>query len=311
MNEPEYASTEHALQTLASEVRDLINYVDIVDAPPDPLTFYRNWVSQNRPLIIKNAAKDWPALTKWTELYLRENLGDVNVTVSVTPNGYADAVYHGKFVMPEERNMTMNNFLHIMNNPDSANGVFYVQKQNSNLTDEFSNIMDDVKSFCWAETAFGKSPDAINFWMGDKRAVTSMHKDPYENLYTVIQGQKDFILLPPTDLPYLPYENFQAATYKETKEGDFEVIDEEKAQKVPWIDIDPLAPDLKRCPTYRQASPLHVSVRAGETLYLPSLWFHHVRQSHGCIAVNFWYDMVFDFKWAYYKFLEKLCGKDT
>ena len=97
-------------------------------------------------------------ISKYSSLpaFPRENLGDVNVTVSVTPNGYADAVYHGKFVMPEERNMTMNNFLHIMNNPDSANGVFYVQKQNSNLTDEFSNIMDDVKSFCWAETAFGK-----------------------------------------------------------------------------------------------------------------------------------------------------------
>ena len=25
---------------------------------------------------------------------------------------------------------------------------------------------------------------------GDKRAVTSMHKDPYENIYTVIRGYK-------------------------------------------------------------------------------------------------------------------------
>lgn len=26
------------------------------------------------------------------------------------------------------------------------------------------------------------------------------------------------------------------------------------------------------------------SVKAGEMLYLPSLWFHHVQQSHGCVA---------------------------
>lgn len=25
----------------------------------------------------------------------------------------------------------------------------------------------------WATTVFNKKPDAINFWMGDKRAVTS------------------------------------------------------------------------------------------------------------------------------------------
>ncbi len=42
------------------------------------------------------------------------------------------------------------------------------------------------------------------------------------------------------------------------------------------------------------ASPLKVRVEAGDALYLPSLWFHHLRQSHGCIAVNFWYDMEFD-----------------
>lgn len=290
---------------------DLINYVDVVDSPPDPLIFYRNWVSQNRPLIIKNAAKDWPALSKWSEQYLRDNVGSVNVTVAVTPNGYADAVYQGKFVMPEERKMSMNSFIDTMNNPGSVNGVFYVQKQNSNLTDEFSCIIKDVEPFSWAETAFGKSPDAKNFWMGDKRAVTSMHKDPYENLYTVIQGQKDFILLPPTDLPYLPYENFQAASYKETKDGTFEVIDEDNISEVPWINIDPLDPDLERCPAYSRTSPFTVTVRAGETLYLPSLWFHHVRQSHACIAVNFWYDMVFDFKWAYFRFLEKLCQKKS
>ena len=34
-------------------------------------------------------------------------------------------------------------------------------------------------------------------------------------------------------------------------------------------------------------------VKAGDVLYLPSLWFHHLEQSHGCIAVNFWYDMDF------------------
>ena len=41
-------------------------------------------------------------------------------------------------------------------------------------------------------------------------------------------------------------------------------------------------------------------------LYLPSLWFHHVQQSHGCIAVNYWYDMKYDLKFNYYQFVESL-----
>lgn len=54
--------------------------------------------------------------------------------------------------------------------------------------------------------------------------------------------------------------------------------------QVPWIPLDPLAPDLARYPSYSQAQALRCTVRAGEMLYLPALWFHHVQQSHGCIA---------------------------
>ena len=54
--------------------------------------------------------------------------------------------------------------------------------------------------------------------------------------------------------------------------------------QVPWIPIDPLKPDLERYPMYRDARPVTVTVHAGETLYLPSLWYHQVQQSHCCIA---------------------------
>lgn len=54
--------------------------------------------------------------------------------------------------------------------------------------------------------------------------------------------------------------------------------------QVPWIPLDPLAPDLARYPCYSKAQALCCTVQAGEMLYLPALWFHHVQQSHGCIA---------------------------
>ena len=66
----------------------------------------------------------------------------------------------------------------------------------------------------------GKVPDAVNFWMGDERAVTSMHKDHYENLYCVVDGAKTFTLIPPSDQPFIPYQLYQTATYKETSPGD-------------------------------------------------------------------------------------------
>ena len=96
------------------------------------------------------------------------------MTVAVTPTGYADAVEADLFLMPEERNIKMSRFLDIIENPALASGVFYIQKQNSNLTEEFEEIIEDVEGeIPWASEAFGKKPDAVNFWMGDKRAVTS------------------------------------------------------------------------------------------------------------------------------------------
>lgn len=112
---------------------------------------------------------------------------------------------------------------------------------------------------------------------------------------------------------------------------------------MPWIPLDPLAPDLVRYPSYSRARALHCTVRAGELLYLPALWFHHVQQSHGCIAgkghpghpghwgptrhwvggapasktgphirvpllptVNFWYDMEYDLKYSYFQLVDSL-----
>ena len=81
---------------------------EIEDAPESPLAFYRDWVGQNRPVIIRNGIKHWDALEKWknNEYLIQKCDPDKIVKVAVTPNGYADAITDGKFVMPYEESMT-------------------------------------------------------------------------------------------------------------------------------------------------------------------------------------------------------------
>lgn len=40
---------------------------------------------------------------------------------------------------------------------------------------DFSELQNDIdlSTLGFADEAFNKKPDAVNFWMGDKRAVTS------------------------------------------------------------------------------------------------------------------------------------------
>ncbi|KAF3845454.1 hypothetical protein F7725_008617 [Dissostichus mawsoni] len=260
--------SEDGRDLTAAECIDLYlnRSVPYLEEPPDPLHFYRDWIGPNKPCIIRNAFSHWPALSRWTPDYL---------SVAVTPNGYADAVNGDRFVMPEERRMSFSSVLDIIEG----------KKQCSNLLDELPELTDDVEPHVsWMSDALGKLPDAVNFWLGEASAVTSMHKDHYENLYCVISGEKNFILLPPTDRPFIPYG--------------------------PVDPSGPSGPGPGPVPSVRQRSAGPLQREGGEMLFLPSLWFHHVQQSHGCIAVNFWYDMEYDIKYNYFQLLETL-SKDS
>uniref|UniRef100_A0A8C1GMN2 Jumonji domain containing 7 n=1 Tax=Cyprinus carpio TaxID=7962 RepID=A0A8C1GMN2_CYPCA len=118
-----------------------------------------------------------------------------------------------------------------------------------------------------------------------KHYFSVVHKNHYGNLYCVISGQKEFILLLPMDRPFIPYgkEHFlyPAVSFVLTWPQDylFEIADEEDTTKV--------------------------------MLYLPSLWFQHVQQPHGCIAVNFWYNMECDIKYNYFQLVESLTNATT
>lgn len=134
------------LEQLSKEARELYlsPEIPVLTSAPSPLVFMREFVSKNRPVIIKNALSKWRALTSWSSDYLRKRLGSLSVSVTVTPNGYADAPVGDRFLLPEERIMSFDKFINIWEKEEQANGVFYIQKQNSNFTDEFSQLVADA-----------------------------------------------------------------------------------------------------------------------------------------------------------------------
>ncbi len=103
--------------------------------PSGALRFHREWVSQNRPVLFRGAARHWRAVDKWADdRYLRSAIGSAPVTVAVTPTGYADAIHEDGeegdlvFVTPAEEVMTFNQFLDRLDSPLKEE-VPYVQKQ--------------------------------------------------------------------------------------------------------------------------------------------------------------------------------------
>lgn len=334
---------------------DLGYEVQRVAWPLSPLHFYRDFVSRNKPCLLTGAIDHWSALSLWNQAYLTDQLRDKEVTVAVTPNGRADAVCNvavetpdqqpqPHFVLPLERQMLMADFLQHMNQPSSQTSctppgncaadttsnqhntthpeVMYIQQQNGNFTSHFPELADDVDAdLPWASEAFGAEPDAVNLWIGNDQSVTSFHKDHYENLYAVVTGEKTFTLLPPCDAYRMQLMHYPVACCTDTPHG-LRVVP--SGYEVLWSPIEDLA--ITPCssqhhhhfPDYFDPvlpKPLRVTVKAGEILYLPSLWWHQVEQKAGkdnmVVAVNYWYDMPFDCKYAYFKLIESLSASDA
>jgi jumonji domain-containing protein 7 len=197
------------------------------------------------------------------------------------------------------------------------------------------------RSFDWAEQAFfgsnsdNKGPDAINLWIGDERAVSAMHKDHYENLFYVLSGEKVFSLCPPADAPFLYEQQVISGRFTvcQDTQGDnnrsignqvlqnwhvsldtadaYPIPDKangNSSAKVHWIAADPFGKQEDEFPLLRYTHPIpDIRVKAGELLYLPSLWFHSVTQVCETIGINYWYDMNFESPlWCYFHFLQQL-----
>jgi jumonji domain-containing protein 7 len=197
--------------------------------------------------------------------------------------------------------------------------VFYYSRQNDCLRSDLSTIWKSCifpESIDWAEEAFNVGPpDAVNLWIGDERATSAMHKDHYENLFYVLTGEKVFTVCPPADAPFLCEQQCQSGKFSfSSNDKTWRVkqdFDEDMPATVRWIASDVTEKDnpdhLQEFPLLRYAHPIEIRVKAGEMLYLPSLWFHRVTQTCETIGVNYWYDMKFDSpNWCYFHLLQQL-----
>lgn len=293
---------------------------------PSSIEFLREAVASYQPVIIRGLMKDWPALQLWNINYFENVLRSKHVMVNITPDGLGDCVkkIDGSdfFVYPFECCMDFSLFFKMMTEREKDDAVAYLSEQNDNLRTKFTELLKDIPSCIkLGEDAFGlNSLEAINLWIGDERSVSSVHKDHYENLYAVINGEKTFVLLPPTDIIYMNESQYETKIYQRDdssnllriKQSDLYLSKKDcPTNSLNWIKFDPdilfQSTTTRKSTTIRNepsqfhlTHPIKCTVKQGEMLYIPSLWYHRVSQTELTIAVNYWYEQRFDFRYALY-----------
>ena len=86
-----------------------------------------------------------------------------------------------------------------------------------------------------------------------------------DNILVEVVGRKKVVLFPPSDAPFL---------YLTGDKSQVTNIDQ---------------PDLTKYPKFAQSTRYECVLEAGDVLFIPALWFHHVTAIDFAVAVNvFW-----------------------
>ncbi|MCW0405152.1 hypothetical protein NB718_003342 [Xanthomonas sacchari] len=121
----------------------------------------------------------------------------------------------------------------------------------------------------------GQGVDAPpSIWIGN-RVTASCHFDTPDNLACCAVGRRRVTLFPPEQI-----DNLYPGPLEPTPGG----------QVVSVVDVD--RPDFARYPRFRDAlaSARHVELEPGDALFIPSMWWHHVRSlAPFNVLVNYWW----------------------
>ncbi len=111
-------------------------------------------------------------------------------------------------------------------------------------------------------------------WIGN-RVIIAAHQDPYENLACVVAGRRRFTLFPPSSVGDLYIGPFELTPGGPT---------------ISMVSFDD--PDLERHPRFARAmeTALVAELEPGDALYIPYLWWHHVRSLAPVnVLANYWW----------------------
>ena len=225
--------------------------IDVVDAM-DKDTFPQKYLLPEKPVVIRKLWQDYPATTKWTIEYFKEKLGDLKVGLYDDNKSRLDR----SFKKPHHY-MKFGEYLDLITTQPTDLRIF--------LFNIFKHLPD-------LKNDFGFPPITNNYikglpfmFFGGANSVVRMHQDmDMSNVFlTQLHGQKRVILFPPE------YRKLLYRYPMNVHSG-----------------VDILNPDYDKYPALEFVKGMHCILNHGETLFMPSGYWHHITYLEGGFALS-------------------------
>lgn len=207
--------------------------------------FLRDYFRPQRPLVIEECVKDWPAFSKWDLSYMKSVAGE-----KVVPLYDDRPVHHEDGFNEPHAEMKMAEYIDLLESQPTKYRIFLW-----NVLREVPELQKDFKFPDFGLRLIKKLP---MLFFGGENSHTFMHYDiDLANIFHFhFQGEKECILFPQSQTKYLYKIPHSLITHES---------------------IDFSNPDYGQWPALKKASGYKTHLSHGEVLYMPEGYWHHMK----------------------------------
>jgi len=216
--------------------------------------FYSDFYYRNRPVLIRGFAARWQSWDAFAPQALARTHGDV--VVRVTAGREADPLHERNRRM---RSLPLREFVSTVETAHSNDE--YMTAGTEMMRGPLASLVAQISPL---PGFLGEHrPESVDIWMGPAGTVTHLHPDLCNSLYVQTHGSKRFFFVPPyeAELIYDGRNLFRT--------------------------VDPESASARSHRTFPYATVTELDLAAGDVLFIPVGWFHHVRALSPNVALSF------------------------
>ena len=232
---------------------------------PDPEIIDREFIRKRKPVVLKGAARDWPAARLWSFDFFKENYGDSQLFIA---DEHFSRKREGLGYRIKLTPYAMRDFV---GEVQKGAGIYLKFLPVFTQHPELRAHLDMEAMNRWTRGRLARCEITNEFYMGGARTITHLHTERSDIFHACFVGKKRWRLYAPSQTRYL--YPIPARTLFIGSEVDF------------------LAPDYSVHPWFRYANGYETVSEAGDVLYFPAYYWHAVENPEATISANcLWYD---------------------